>query len=225
MENTDEPLIPEASPFSVKLPESRGLVVGGVLLTLSVVLGFVLRTWLASPIMSEVDHLVVPPVDLPRVLVYAVWTVLMVVVPSLTAVVMMWIAFVRGQLRDRYLWSAVMILSIEQVAPILNGAMMLPPHRFLRVYGGEFVNQLLIAALFSWACTYLVLAKSADRTRYAPLAVVGLFVTLVVPAVFGELSWATTLCSALAAMGFWAIGGWIADRVGYDVYAPDSEEA
>jgi hypothetical protein len=203
------------------LPEFRGLVLGIALIFAAIVLGFALRRFLPSPVLSGSDRGVLPDDYMPRVIVYGLYLLVTDVLPSLIALMMLWVAFVRRDVRDRYLWSAVMIYSSLIAAGLLGYLVRLPAHRFLPTYSGEFVNPAVVCGAIAYGALHFALSRGESRPDRGAIAAVALVVLFALPIAIGFLSWATVLCSFLTAGGIWAIGVWIADRVGFDVYASD----
>jgi hypothetical protein len=200
------------------LPEFRGLVLGIALIVAAIVLGFALRRFLPSPVLSGSDRGVLPDDYIPRVIVYGLYLLVTDILPSLIALIMLWMAFVRGDVRDRYLWNAAMVYSSLTAAGLLDYLVRLPAHRFLPTYSGEFVNPAVVCGAIAYGALHFALARGGSLPVRGAVAVVALIVLFALPIATGILSWATMLCSFVTAGGIWAIGVWIADRAGFDVY-------
>lgn len=117
-----------------------------------------------------------------------------------------------------------MIVSAQQFAGLLN--FILPDVHDRFGFGERVVyisNTMLVTAAVSYAALYFALTKGMQRPKLGSIAVISTIVVFALPVALGFVSWATALCSLLSATGIWSIGAGIARRVGFDVYAPDSE--
>jgi hypothetical protein len=221
---TDQPLISGGVKFRIpnfRLPEFQGLGLGIGLVAGALVLGLALFQYLPSPMLRNVSNGTLPDNFLVSTLVYMVDILVADVVPLLIGLIMLWVAFVRVDARDRYLWSAVMIVSSDNVASILNMILSGPALRFVGHAPSQFINAPMVTGLIAYGALHFALAREERKPTLASIAVVALAVLVLLPLAIGWVSWASTICSLLLAMGLWAIGVWIAQRVGFDVYASD----
>lgn len=220
----DEPLIPEPRFPNLWLPEVRGFLPGIAMLALSIIVAWVLSPFLDSPLHASENRGILPADFTLRLILGSANVLIAAVLPGIASVVMLWVAFIRTDVRDRYLWSAVMVLTSEFAVELLNYAAPRPHYRF-PFQSLDITSAALVTGTIVYAAAYCALAKGLRRADYGAIAVVALIVLFALPLALGSVSWATALCSLITAAGLWSIGVSIADRVGFDVYGADETDA
>lgn len=199
-----------------------GLIVGVVLLLSAGVLGWMFEHSILPAQLGDASRGVIRS-DSELRFVTQTLTILVVYLPSLVALVMLWIAFVRVDVRDRYLWSAVTIISsgnagiVEWLIPDLHG-------HWPTVRGPYYINPFIASAMVAYAAWFLAITKDSRRQSLGIVPLAAFLMVLVLPIPDAYASWATMICTVCEAWGAWAIAVWFAMSVGYDVYASEIEE-
>lgn len=151
--------------------------------------------------------------------------VLLESLPWLISIVLLWVAFASGQWGDRALWSVAMILSVGQLTPEFNRLV----QWFLQNIGASkhivFSSSFVVIATISYTVMFFACSQGAKNFRYRRLfmclSVVALCAIYAIRVALDPTSLTTLLASAVLSAGYWWIGVWIANRVGFDVYAAD----
>ena len=205
------------------MPEFGGLALGLILLMAATLAALVLPSLLDAPVWRDAAA------GAYTVARYAaisslVNVVLGFLVPQAIALGMLWIAFIKANRGDRYLWNAVMIVSAGIVAELFDVSIAAPRHRiFAPSLGTTGANVWIVSGTIAYAALHFTLSSAGYRRLYASLAVAVMVCLYVVPVFLGGISWLTLLCSLAVSLGIWAIGVWIAEQVGFDPYAADDE--
>ncbi|HTX56362.1 MAG TPA: hypothetical protein VMD47_04585 [Candidatus Acidoferrales bacterium] len=141
MKTFDEPLLPERGRLPKPVfPKLHGFWLGSGLIVAALVTGYLPKSDLASPVLAATDRGVIASNWIPRVLLETARVVLAMVVPYFVAIATFWIAFIRPNVRDRYLSGAVTIVSSGQLAAMLDMAWFVPLHRFISRRVEEFIT-------------------------------------------------------------------------------------
>lgn len=222
----EEPLIPEPARLpEIGLPEIRGVGPGVALLLLALLAAWFLRPLLAAPFYALPTNVVIArsalfgALGLANVLIFYA-------LPQLIAIVMLWVAFIKADRGDRYLWSAAMILTAGIVAWLLD-ALIFPPAIHAPSWslpipqGTAFANIWIVSGSIAYAAAHFAFTRGSFRALYGSLAIIVLGLLYALPLILGYISWLTALCSLLVSLGIWSIGVYIAEQVGFDPYAMD----
>lgn len=200
-----------------------GLIAGVALLLLAVALGWIFQDVLVSPELRDIQHGVVRS-DAELKMAISALVVLVGVAPSLVALVMLWIAFVRVVVRDRYLWSAVTIISSLNVAELLRFLIPDTAGHWPALAGSYFISEPTASGIIAYAALFLAITRDSRNPSLGIIPLIAMLIVLVLPIPAGYVSWSTMICTVCATCGMWAISVWIASSVGFDVYASEAEQ-
>lgn len=146
---------------------------------------------------------------------------IMVVIPSLSALVMLWIAFLTPRWSDRALWSAAMIFTADELA--LDVSYLFHHHTadgWLHTYPRAYAVTGLVA-YGGWLLVIQGSSLSPPLKRVlSVLCVLALLLVVAYPAIDAYTRVVDTLGSVLFAGFLFTLGIVVAQRVGVDLLSP-----